>query len=99
MTEEIKSFNLNKIDQVLKELNNYYNTKANSNKENERIEKLTIELNNQINRILRKQKLEKTFFFFGLILLFIGLVVLFWSNLEIHFIYLMRLFVVNVNFI
>ena len=97
MVEELKSFDLNKVDNIFKELNAYYDTKPISNKNNEKIEQLTIELRNKINKIQRKQWLEKICFIIGIILLFIGVAILFWSDLEIHFIYLIRLIVVNVS--
>lgn len=93
----IESFDLDKIDNILKELNGHYESKPVLNKQNEEIEKLTIQLANNINKIQRKQWIEKVCFRLGIILLLVGIIILFWSKLEIHFIYFIRLCIVYVS--
>ena len=84
-----------KLDKLFCSLNKYQEG-TNKNKTNL---KLTRDLLLLIKNIKQKKSLESYLKKLGVILLFIGLIILFWTELQIYFIYFLRLVIVHVSLI
>lgn len=77
------------LDSLFKRLEKYYKDE----KPNPEIEKLSSELQTKIKNLKREYLLERWLTIFAVVALIVGVVILFWSELEIHFTYLIRLII------
>lgn len=88
----------NKIYNDFNELFNKLNTAKELNKD-QKIKTKTNELVKLVDSLKFKEKLKRNLFRLGVLLLIIGLIVLFWSNLRIYFIFLIRFIFIYVRLI
>lgn len=89
-------------EQVYNDLNKLFNNLNNNNvismNKNEICEK-TNQLICLIDKLIRRKRFEKFLFRLGVFLLIIGLIILFWTDLRIYFVFLIRFIFSYVNII
>lgn len=85
------------LDKAFASLNGYYATRS-SKGSNAEVDRLAKELNSTVNRMKRRNCMDRYFTYICIILLLVGLVILSWNTFEIQYTYALRLLVVYVGF-
>lgn len=97
-TVEANAVAYDNLDKAFTSLNGYYATRS-SKGSNAEVDRLAQELNSTVNRLKRRNCMDRYFTYICIIFLTIGLVILSWNTFEIQYTYALRLLVVYVGFL